>query len=192
MVRNVLSQHTGMQKTYWPHATTSLQRGCVYISGSLTLRKLQTARGKDHSCSEASTIILWVSPFPAVFSERKRPLWNTEFKPILPFYTFWILPDKPAKMYALLLNHFQHFQQERKGHSTIFLRPISLRAWRKTYAEWNFKAWRRVSTGKHKTGPRKKTDPNPFLSRFLKGNYFNVDLAMGSGQIPHENKRTTF
>lgn len=43
----------------------------VCISGSLTLRKLQTARGRDHSCSEASTITLWVSPFPTVFTERK-------------------------------------------------------------------------------------------------------------------------
>lgn len=63
----------------------------VCISESLTLRKLQTGRRRDHSCSEASTIILSlgrVSPFPDDISERKRSLWNTEFKLILPFYTF--------------------------------------------------------------------------------------------------------
>lgn len=119
-VRNVLSQHWGRQETNMPPPHC---RGCVYF-WSLTLGKLQTARGRDHSWSEASTIILWVSPFPAVFSERKRSLWNTEFKLIFPFYTFWITPDKPAKRYALLLNHFQ---QDRKGHRTFILRPI--RAW---------------------------------------------------------------
>lgn len=99
----------------------------VCISGLPTLRKLQTARGRDHSCSEASTIIFWVSLFLAVFPERKRSLWNTEFKLILPFYTLWIIPDKPAKRYALLLSRFQHFQQNKKGHRTFILRPISLR-----------------------------------------------------------------
>lgn len=93
VIRNVLSEHLWRQKANRPHASTSLQR----ISGSLTLRKLQTARGRDHSCSEASKILIWVSPFPAVFSERKKSFWNTEFKLILPSYTFWIIPDEPAK-----------------------------------------------------------------------------------------------
>lgn len=110
----------------------------------------------------------------------------------LPFISSEQYQISLKKRYALLLNHFQHFQQHRKGHGTFILRPISLRGWRKIYTEWNLKAWKRVSIGKHKTGPRKQTDPNPFFSCFLKENYFSVELAMVQGKFPLKIKEQLF
>lgn len=96
-------------------------RGCVYFWISQRNCKLPEAgiiglRGfSNHSLG---------FPLPSCLFWKEKSLWNTEFKLILPFYTCWIILDKPAKRYATLL---RPFQQDKKGHRTFILTPISLR-----------------------------------------------------------------